>query len=93
MGYDYLVAVIGSLPIFGHRPSVNKSSQKQLFDAASLPAEPLPWEIAAEADRMIVRLVFNRPVDSEFDYLVPDELRALVTPGQRVKRPSAKGTG
>jgi primosomal protein N' (replication factor Y) (superfamily II helicase) len=70
---------------------VNKSSQKQLFDAASLPAEPLPWEIAAAADRMIVRLVFNRPVDSEFDYLVPDELRALVTPGQRVKAPFGKG--
>ncbi len=40
---------------------------------------------------MIVRLVFNRPVDSEFDYLVPDELRTLVTPGQRVKAPFGKG--
>jgi primosomal protein N' (replication factor Y) len=70
---------------------VNKSSQKRLFDAASLPAEPLPWEIAADADRMIVRLVFNRPVDSEFDYLVPDELRTLLAPGQRVKAPFGKG--
>jgi primosomal protein N' (replication factor Y) len=70
---------------------VNKSSQKRLFDAASLPAEPLPWEIAAEADRMVVRLVFNRPVDSEFDYLVPDELRTLLVPGQRVKAPFGKG--
>ena len=40
---------------------------------------------------MIVRLVFNRPVDSEFDYLVPDELRTLVVPGQRVKAPFGKG--
>ena len=70
---------------------MNKSSQKRLFDAASLPAEPLPWEIAAQADRMIARLVFNRPVDSEFDYLVPDELRTLVVPGQRVRAPFGKG--
>ena len=40
---------------------------------------------------MIVRLVFNRPVDSEFDYLVPDELRTLIAPGQRVKAPFGKG--
>ena len=78
-------------PIFGHIHSVNKSSQKQLFDAASLPAEPMPWEAAADADRMIVRLVFNRPVDAEFDYLVPDELRTLIGPGQRVKAPFGKG--
>jgi primosomal protein N' (replication factor Y) len=70
---------------------VNKSSQKRLFDAASLPAQPMPWEIAAEADRLIVRLVFNKPVDSEFDYLVPDELRTLLLPGQRVNAPFGKG--
>jgi len=70
---------------------VSKSSQKKLFDAASLPPEPLPWEVAAEADRMVARLVFNRPLDSEFDYLVPDELRTLLSPGQRVKAPFGKG--
>lgn len=70
---------------------MSKSSQKKLFDAASLPPEPLPWEVAAEADRMVARLVFNRPLDSEFDYLVPDELRTLLSPGQRVKAPFGKG--
>jgi primosomal protein N' (replication factor Y) len=79
------------MSIFGHLPSVNKSSQKQLFDGASLPVEPLPWEIAAQADRMVARLVFNRPVDSEFDYLVPDDLRTLILPGQRVRAPFGKG--
>jgi primosomal protein N' (replication factor Y) (superfamily II helicase) len=91
VGYDYIGDGIEPRPIFGHIRSVNKSSQKQLFDAASLPAEPMPWEVAADADHMIVRLVFNRPVDAEFDYLVPDDLRTLIGPGQRVKAPFGKG--
>ncbi|HEV3302265.1 MAG TPA: primosomal protein N', partial [Planctomycetaceae bacterium] len=57
----------------------------------SFPPDPLPWEVAAENDRMIARLVFNRPVDSSFDYLVPDGLRTLIAPGQRVKAPFGKG--
>ena len=68
-----------------------KSSQPALFDAASFPPDPLPWEVAAENDRMIARLVFNRPVDTPFDYLVPDGLRTLIAPGQRVKAPFGKG--
>src|SRR5580704_4232047 len=40
---------------------------------------------------MIARLVFNRPVDTPFDYLVPDGLRTLIAPGQRVKAPFGKG--
>jgi primosomal protein N' (replication factor Y) len=68
-----------------------KSSQPALFDAASFPPDPLPWEVAAENDRMIARLVFNRPVDTPFDYLVPDGLRMLIAPGQRVKAPFGKG--
>jgi primosomal protein N' (replication factor Y) (superfamily II helicase) len=71
--------------------AVKKSSQPALFDAASFPPDPLPWEVAAENDRLIARLVFNRPVDSPFDYLVPDGLRTLVAPGQRVKAPFGKG--
>jgi primosomal protein N' (replication factor Y) len=68
-----------------------KASQPALFDAASFPPEPLPWEVAAENDRMIARLVFNRPLDTPFDYLVPDGLRTLIAPGQRVKAPFGKG--
>jgi primosomal protein N' (replication factor Y) (superfamily II helicase) len=70
---------------------VKKSSQRPLFDAASFPPDPLPWEVAAEKDRMIARLVFNRPIDTPFDYLVPDGLRTLLAPGQRVKAPFGKG--
>ena len=51
-----------------------KSSQPALFDAASFPPDPLPWEVAAENDRLVARLVFNRPVDTPFDYLVPKRL-------------------
>jgi primosomal protein N' (replication factor Y) len=68
-----------------------KNSQPALFDDASFPPDPLPWETAAENDRMIARLVFNRPVDTPFDYLVPDGLRTLIAPGQRVKAPFGKG--
>jgi primosomal protein N' (replication factor Y) len=72
-------------------PMVKKSSQRALFDAETMPPDPLPWELAAENDRMIARLVFNRPLDTLFDYLVPDGLRALVGPGQRMKAPFGKG--
>jgi primosomal protein N' (replication factor Y) len=68
-----------------------KISQPALFDAASFPPDPLPWEVAAQNDRMIARLVFNRPLDTPFDYLVPDGLRTLIVPGQRVKAPFGKG--
>jgi primosomal protein N' (replication factor Y) len=67
------------------------SSQPALFDDASFPPDPLPWEVAAENDRMIARLVFNRPLDTPFDYLVPDGLRTLISAGQRVKAPFGKG--
>lgn len=70
---------------------MNKSLQKSLFGGAALPAQPLPWEIAAANDRLIARLVFNRPVDTEFEYLVPDALRSLIAAGQRVKAPFGKG--
>ncbi len=68
-----------------------KNSQPALFDAASFPPDPLPWELAAENDRLVARLVFNRPLDTPFDYLVPDGLRTLIAPGQRIKAPFGKG--
>ena len=68
-----------------------KSSQPALFDAVSFPPDPLPWEVAAENDRLVARLVFNRPVDTPFDYLVPDGLRTLIAPGSASKHRSAKG--
>ncbi len=62
--------------------------QPQLFDPEP---ELTPWEAAAEADRLIVDVVLNRPLDTVYHYLVPDELRELVKPGQRVKVPFGRG--
>lgn len=36
-------------------------------------------------------IVINRPVDTVFHYLVPQELRDLIQPGQRVRVPFGKG--
>jgi primosomal protein N' (replication factor Y) len=60
--------------------------QQQLFER-----EPLPWELADQDDLACAQLVFNRPVDKAFDYLVPDHLRGQLQPGQRVKAPFGRG--
>ena len=55
------------------------------------PAEPVrrgvpqsgstPWERAAEADRWTAQVVFNRPLDTAFHYLVPDAFRGDAAAG------------
>ncbi len=60
--------------------------QKQLFDA-----EPLPWELAAEEDLQAADVVFNRPMEQTFSYLIPDDLRGQLQPGQRVRAPLGRG--
>ncbi|MBS0266172.1 MAG: primosomal protein N' [Planctomycetes bacterium] len=40
---------------------------------------------------MAAQLVFNRPVETTFDYLVPDHLRDRLRPGQRVLAPFGRG--
>lgn len=60
--------------------------QQQLFNS-----EPLPWVEAARDDMVCAQIVFNRPLESTFDYLVPDALRDAIRPGQRVKAPFGKG--
>ena len=64
------------------------SRQPSLFD---LPPEPAPWEQAADADRLVAAVVVNRPIDTVFHYLVPQELRDLIQPGQRVRVPFGRG--
>src|SRR5258708_8500663 len=51
----------------------------------------MPWELADQEDLVCAQLVFNRPVDTAFDYLVPDHLRGQLQPGQRVKAPFGRG--
>ncbi len=70
---------------------MNKSTQKQLFGLESLPAEPMPWEQAEADDRLAAEVVFNRPLETGFHYLIPDELRPFIAPGQRVKAPFGHG--
>src|SRR5579872_6454893 len=60
--------------------------QQQLFGP-----EPLPWELADQEDLVCAQLVFNRPVDRAFDYLVPDPLRGQLQVGQRVQAPFGRG--
>ncbi len=62
--------------------------QTHLFDPAP---ELAPWEAAAEADRFVIDVVLNRPLDTVYHYLVPDELRERMQPGQRVKVPFGRG--
>ncbi|MBW3540259.1 MAG: primosomal protein N' [Planctomycetes bacterium] len=51
----------------------------------------MPWESAAAEDRLAAGVVFNLPLDTVFYYVVPDELREVVGPGQRVRAPFGKG--
>jgi len=60
--------------------------QQNLFGA-----EPLPWEEADRDDLLCAQVVFNRPLDVPFDYLIPDELRGRIEPGQRIKAPFGRG--
>lgn len=62
--------------------------QPALFD---LPSEPDKWELAAEQDRVVAQVVFNRPLDSIYQYWVPDHLRELIAAGQRVRVPFGRG--
>ncbi|RLS53015.1 MAG: primosomal protein N', partial [Planctomycetota bacterium] len=64
------------------------SKQQSLFE---LPPDPLPWEIAADADRVIAGVVLARPLETVYHYLVPEPLREFIQPGQRVRVPLGAG--
>ena len=53
--------------------------------------EPTPWDLAALADQWVARVVINRPLETTFDYLVPDALREQLQPGERVRVPFGGG--
>jgi len=65
------------------------AKQQTLFEPSP---DPLPWELAAEADRVIAGVVLARPLDTVYHYLVPEELREMVRPGQRVRVPFGAGS-
>lgn len=70
---------------------VNKPTQQNLFQPDDLPEAPTSWERAAAIDQLAAQVVFNRPLDTAFHYLIPDELRGILNPGQRVKAPFGRG--
>lgn len=67
------------------------SRQSRLFSDEDLPPNLQPWEVAADSDRLIADIVFNRPLTTVFQYLVPNALRELIGPGQRVEAPFGRG--
>jgi primosomal protein N' (replication factor Y) len=51
----------------------------------------MPWERAAEQDLLAAQVVLNKPLSTAYTYLIPNELRELVGPGQRVRVPFGRG--
>ena len=71
--------------------SVMSSKQKHLFPESPEQRGPDLWERAAERDYFTARVVLNRPLETEFHYLVPDGLREIITAGQRIRVPFGRG--
>ena len=72
---------------------MSANQQRSLFAAEPQPLipEPTPWDLAALADQWVARVVINRPLETTFDYLVPDALRERLQPGHRVRVPFGGG--
>lgn len=72
-----------------NHPHVKRASQQpQLFE---IPPAPLPFELAAEEDRLVARVVFDRPLEDTYSYLVPEPLRDVIAVGVRVRVPFGRG--
>src|SRR5690606_14261875 len=72
-------------------PPDESEVQSELFTAELAPEPVTPWELAHEAGQLAVQVVLNKPLSTAYTYLVTDELRALVGPGQRVRVPFGRG--
>lgn len=59
--------------------------QRGLF---AIDPEPARWELA---EGLVAQVVFNRPLDTAYHYLVPESLQELIEPGQRVRVPFGRG--
>lgn len=67
---------------------MTRPNQKNLFQTE--PDRPA-WEIAAEEDRLVADVALVRPLEQTYSYLVPESLRELIGPGQRVEIQFGKG--
>ena len=70
---------------------LTRPRQNQLFSDSEIPANLEAWEVAASADRLVADVVFNRPLTTVYQYLVPEGLREMIGPGQRVQAPFGRG--
>lgn len=50
-------------------------------------ADKPDWQQAAQDDVQIADVVFNLPLERPYSYLVPEKLRGMLRPGQRVSAP------
>ena len=71
---------------------LNRPRQNQLFTDQDLPANLEAWEVAASTALLIADVVVNRPLTTISQYLVPEGLRELIGPGQRVQAPFGRGS-
>ncbi len=63
-----------------------KEHQPNLFSV-----DPEPWELDDAEQQTIATVVFTEGLDGEFDYSVPEPLRARLAPGCRVEVPLGRG--
>lgn len=66
-------------------PRAGKSHQAELFET-----EPPPWELAAEDDVAIAKVVFSEAPYGPYDYRIPDPLRDSLKAAMRVQVPLGK---
>lgn len=62
------------------------SDQQQLFQT-----QGEPWDLDAESDAVVAKVVFPSVPKGVFDYLIPDALRESVKPGARLMVPLGRG--
>jgi primosomal protein N' (replication factor Y) len=62
------------------------SDQQHLFEL-----EPPAWEADDEGEQLVASIVFSTGPEQAFDYTVPENLRGMIAPGQRVMVPFSKG--
>ena len=67
---------------------VDLMKQRRLFEPEP---EPTPWEAVDRAQQVCAQIVFNRPLETPFDYLIPEGLQPFVKPGMRLRVPFGRG--
>ena len=69
-------------------PTQNERTQTGLMSQGFLGfAENSDWQQAAQDDVQVAEVVFNLPLERPYTYLIPEQLRGMLRPGQRVKAP------